>query len=274
MKLGAIFQTHASPDTPPVEPPILTLSSLGGAEDAPIPLLLSASDRMSSSSTGLVVKVITFPAGSNFSRGTFDGDNWIFNPVDFGAIELRLPQHLSGNITVGASAIKDEATREGVIHIHVQAVADPPHLTVEDTCYDPAVGSMNLEIQTSLIDNDGSETLSVIIAGIPENVTLSSGQQSGNDEYTLNIQDLANVEMQFLGNFQPFNFTITSRSTEMLNGDTAYNTTSVSIELCTGKFIWQIGVMYWNERHIRFYWEPYKQIANIHWSFPIVQLSA
>ena len=186
---------------------------------------------------------MTFPAGSTFNRGTFDGDVWTFNPADFGDIELKLPQHLSGNITVGASAIKDEATREGVIHIPVQAVADPPHLTVEDVCYDAAVGSMNLEIQTSLIDNDGSETLLVIIAGIPENVTLSSGQQTGNDEYTLNTQDLANVEMQFIGDFQPFNFTITSRSTEMLNGDTAYNTTSVSIELCTGKFIWQIGVM-------------------------------
>ena len=229
---------------------------------------------MSASSTGLVVKVITFPAGSTFSRGKFDDDIWTFNSTEFGDIELRLPQHLSGNITLGASAIKDEATREGVIHIPVHAVADPPHLTVEDTCYDPAVGSMNLKIQTSLIDNDGSETLSVIIAGIPENVTLSSGQQIGNDEYSLNIQDLTNVEVQVLGDFQPFNFTIISRSTEMLNGDTAYNTTSVSIELCTGKFIWQIGVMKWNEHHIRSYWESYKQIANTHWSFPIVQLSA
>ena len=198
---------------------------------------------MSGSSSGLVVKVITFPAESNFSRGTFDGDVWTFNPADFGDIELQLPQHLSGNITVGASAIKDEATREGVIHIPVQAVADPPHLTVEDICFDPAVGTINLEIQTSLIDKDGSENLSVIITGIPENVTLSSGQQSGNDEYTLNIQDLANVEIQIIGNFKPFNFTITSKSTEMLNGDTASNTTSVSVELCTGKFIWQVGVL-------------------------------
>ena len=36
----------------------------------------------------------------------------------------------------------------------------------------------------SLNGNDGSETLAVIIAGIPENVNLSSGKQSGNDEYT------------------------------------------------------------------------------------------
>ena len=227
---------HTSPDTPPVEPPILALSSLGGAEDAPVPLHLSASDSMSSSTAGLVVKINTFPAGSNFSRGTFDGNIWTFNPTDFGDIELTLPQHLSGNITVGASATKDGVVREGVIHIPVQAVADLPHLTVGDIRYDPSVGSINLEIQTSLIDSDGSETLSVIIAGIPENVNLSSGQQSGNDEYTLSAQDFANnIEIQFTGEFQPFNFTITSRSTEMANGDTAYTTVLVSIERCTGK---------------------------------------
>ena len=68
---------------------------------------------MSSSTAGLVVKVKAFPAGSNFSRGTFDGYK---------------PQSSNGN--------------------------------------------------------DGSETLAVIIAGILENVNLSSGKQSGNDEYT------------------------------------------------------------------------------------------
>ena len=74
--------------------------------------------------------------------------------------------------------------REGTIHIPVQAVADPPHLTVGDICYDPAVGSIKLEIQTSLIDNDGSETLPVIIG---ENVDLSCGQKSHNSEYALSV---------------------------------------------------------------------------------------
>lgn len=201
-----------------------------------MPLHLSASDSMSSSTAGLVVKVNTFPAGSNFSRGTFDGNVWTFNPADFGDVELTLPQHLSGNITVGASATKDGVVREGVIQVPVQAVADLPHLTVGDICYDPAVGSINLEIQTSLIDNDGSETLAVMIAGIPQNVNLSSGRQSQNNEYTLNTQDLENnIEVQFTGEFQPFNFTITSQSTEMVNGDTASTTTLVSVDQCTGK---------------------------------------
>ena len=123
-----ILCPHTSPDTPPVEPPILALSSLGGAEDAPVPLYLSASDSMSSSTARLVVKVNTFPAGSNFSRGTFDGDVWTFNPTAFRDIELTLPQHLSGNITLGASATKGGVVRQGMIHI----VADPPHLTVGD----------------------------------------------------------------------------------------------------------------------------------------------
>ena len=119
--------------------------------------------------------------------------------------------------------------REGMLRIPVQAVADPPHLTVGDTCYDLAVGSINLEIQTSLIDNDGSETLSVIIAELP------SGQQSHNSEYTLSVQLRFgnNIEVQFFGNFQTVNFTITSRCTKMVNGDTA--TTLVSIEHCTSK---------------------------------------
>ena len=83
---------------------------------------------MSSSTAGLVVKVKAFPAGSNFSRGTFDGDVWTFNPTEFGDIELTLPQHLSGNITLGASATNGGVVRQGVIHI----VAHPPHLTVGD----------------------------------------------------------------------------------------------------------------------------------------------
>lgn len=234
-------------DTPPVEPPVLTISSLGGTEDAPVPVHLSASDAASTSTAGVVVKIMTFPAGSTFSRGTFDGNIWTFNSADFGDAELTLPQHLSGEIILGATATKDGATREGTVRIPIQAVADPPNLSVGDICYDPAVGSVNLPIQSSLVDDDGSETLSVLIAGIPENVTLSVGQRNGSNEYTLSAQDIANVQIQFTGRFQPINVTITAQSRELMNGDTAYASASVSIELCTqsGRSCTVHNLYYW-----------------------------
>jgi len=216
-----------------VEHPVLTISSLGVTEDAPVHVHLSASDAASTSTAGVVVKIMTFPAGSTFSRGTFDGNIWTFNSADFGDTELTLPQHLSGEITLGATATKAGATREGTARIPVQAIADPPNLSVGDICYDPAVGSVNLPIQSSLVDDDGSETLLVLIAGIPENVTLSAGQRNGSNEYTLSAQDIANVQIQFTGRFQPINVTITAQSRELMNGDTAYTSASVSIELCS-----------------------------------------
>ena len=73
----------------------------------------------------------------------------------------------------------------------------------------------------------------MVIAGIPENATLSVGQRNESSEYTLSAQDLANVQIRFTGSFQPVNVTITALSTELVNEDIANTSASVSIKLCT-----------------------------------------
>ena len=209
------------------------MSSLGGFEDNPIPIRITASlAEESAIPQDLVVQVDNFPEGSTFSRGTLNGGAWTFTPADFGDVELTLPQHLSGDILIEATALNNAASRKGSIQFVVQPVADPPNLSIEEVCYDSSYRNVNLTIHSSLVDNDGSETLIIIVAGFPENIGLAAGERDTNGDYILTPQDLPLIQVQFVGSFEPLTLSITAMSTERMNGENASTNVSVLIQPC------------------------------------------
>ena len=208
------------------------MSSLGGFEDNPIPIRITASlAEESAIPQDLVVQVDNFPEGSTFSGGTLNGGAWTFTPADFGDVELTLPQHLSGDILIEATALNNAASRKGSIQFVVQPVADPPNLSIE-VCYDSSYRNVNLTIHSSLVDNDGSESLIIIVAGFPENVGLAAGERDTNGDYILTPQDLPLIKLQFVGSFEPLTLSITGMSTERMNGENTSTNVSVLIQPC------------------------------------------
>ncbi|WP_345773616.1 hypothetical protein, partial [Azospirillum oleiclasticum] len=71
----------------------------------------------------------------------------------------------------------------------VAAAADAPALVVADAAgaEDSAIA---LDLSAALTDTDGSETLSVTIAGLPDGATLSAGTDNGDGSWTLAPADL------------------------------------------------------------------------------------
>ena len=119
------------------------------------------------------------------------------------------------------------------VAIAVNAVADAPTLTVN-----PASGTPNtaipLSINTALVDTDGSESLSVQIAGVPNSASLSAGTNLGNGIWQLTSAQLANLTIT-PSTDNSFNLTVTATSTESSNSKTASTVADLSVTVNSGQ---------------------------------------
>ena len=226
--------------SPPMEPPILQLSSPGGIEGIPIIITLSASipgDNESTIVDDLVIHITHFPEGSTFNRGKYNGKSWEINSTEFGEVELTLPPFFSGSVVLSILASNGQVSREGTLAFAVEAVANPTTLVVGETCYNQGLDHVNISISSALIDQDGSECLQVVIANVPDSATLSVGQRMENGEYMALPRDFQEVSIELSEEFEPFNITVSALSIEKLNFDTAYTNVSLLIDFCdtTGK---------------------------------------
>ncbi len=80
------------------------------------------------------------------------------------------------------------------VEINVDAVADTPDLQVSAAkgfAYTP----IGLDIRSMLVDTDGSESLQVLVQGLPEDAQLSAGQRLADGSWTLSQQDLDGLTM-------------------------------------------------------------------------------
>ena len=219
------------------EPPLLDLAALNGTEDNPITLNISAQPFYSSinASTDLTIRIINFPLGSTFNRGTFDRQMWILNSTDFGEVELYLPQHSSGrfNITVEALYAGSNYTRMGTVNFSVQAVADAPSLNViHDFCINSTI--FTFSVNSTLADSDGSEMLLVTVSGLPTGTHLSAGQVDTKGDYTLEPGVLNRSIIATIPHTPLDAITVgfTATTTEISSNSTASANTTVSLSRC------------------------------------------
>lgn len=154
-------------------------------------------------------------------------------------MQLTLPQFYSGDVDLLVVALYHESTREGTVHIPVQAIATPPNLMVEDTCFDNVTNGstfVDLFIESSLADKDGSENLTVVITGIPNTAALSVGLRNSDGHYTLMPEDFENrITLQLLNSTEPFEINITAIATELTTGEMVYTNSSLSVSICISK---------------------------------------
>lgn len=120
---------------------------------------------------------------------------------------------------LGSTGAGGALTASGSVNITVTAVADTPTLAVQN-----AVGGENafipLTLNAALVDADGSETLTVQIAGVPTGVILNQGTNLGGGVWQVSSGQLAG-----LGIIAPDNVNatlmITATATEASNGSAA-----------------------------------------------------
>ncbi|MHB1219760.1 MAG: beta strand repeat-containing protein, partial [Alphaproteobacteria bacterium] len=170
-----------------------------GDEDTAIPLDIAASLTDTDGSETLSITLSGVPVGAILSAGTDNGDGtWTLTPSQFSGLAIT-PPHDSDedfSLTITATSTEgangDTAVTTATLNVVVNAVADAPTLAVAD-----ASGNENstiaLDVSSALTDTDGSETLSVTIAGVPSGATLSAGTNNGDGTWTLTPAQLAGL---------------------------------------------------------------------------------
>ena len=177
-------------DTPEPEPPTVEAEDAYGYEDTAIALGISAEGPDGAGSLSYV-QVSGLPDGTTLNVGTDNGDGtWVLSPQDLDQLAVIPPEDFSGTIDLTVTAVSTEGLEASdVISIDVEAVADAPDLEVSDAT-GAAGGSIPLDISAALTDTDGSESLSILVSGLPDGATLSAGTHMGNGTWSLSAADL------------------------------------------------------------------------------------
>ncbi len=169
---------------------------------------------------GDTLKVLT-NEGTTSKGGIFEfvaGGGFVYTPpANFSGTDSFQYQISDGN----------GGTSTGTATIDVAGVADAPNLNLTSSVQfaqsaDASNVSVPLDIRASLNDNDGSETLSVTISGLPQGATLSAGVKNADGSWTLSQGELVGVFLDLPPEaVQPFQLQIVATSQELSNGDIA-----------------------------------------------------
>ncbi|AMW34476.1 hypothetical protein HEQ62_08330 [Haematospirillum jordaniae] len=218
--------------TPIADAPILDVPALTvGAEDTDVPFDIQVSLTDTDGSESLSITVSGLPAGTTLSKGTQQADgSWTLSPGDVPGLTLRPPADFSGTINATVKATSTEgqpaalpeqqsASVDTAVSLTITGVADTPTLVVAPPASGVEDTALPLTISANL--HDTSETLSVVISGLPAGATLNQGTQGADGSWTLSPAELAGLQLNPPPNYSgSFDLVVTAVSTEQ-DGDTA-----------------------------------------------------
>src|SRR5262249_53219998 len=144
---------------------------------------------------------VTITAGP--AHGTVSVDGATGNITYSPAANYSGPDSFSYTVKDNGGVVSNIAT----VSLQVIAVADPPTLSVADATGDEG-SAIPLSISAALTDTDGSESLSITVAGVPVGVTLSAGTNNGGGTWTLTPTQLAGLTITY-GDNLTFTLTVT-----------------------------------------------------------------
>ncbi len=208
-----------------------------GVEDFLIPLDIATSLNDTDGSESLSITIDGLPAGSMLTAGTDNGDgSWTLTPDQLEGLGIMPGLHISGAFDLTVTATTTEAANGDTAvvtqQIGLNILPDPDAPVVNVT---PILGNEDtaiaLNIDASLVDTDGSETLSVTIAGVPTGAILSAGTDLGNGVWEIDPTDLSALTITPpLNSNEDFNLTVTATATES-DGQTAETTVDVPVSV-------------------------------------------
>jgi len=217
--------------------PDLNLVDASGNEDSAISLNLTSALTDSDGSESLSVVISGVPAGATLSAGTDNGDGtWSLDQTDLAGLTVTPPEDSHEDFVLNVTATSteadggDSATVSGTINVDVNAVADAPTLVLSDAAGDEDT-AIALDISSSLNDLDGSESLEVVISGVPTGASLSAGTDNGDGTWTLAEGDLSGLTITPPADSDTdFSLSVTATATD-INGDTASVTDSLFVDI-------------------------------------------
>jgi uncharacterized protein YjgD (DUF1641 family)/CTP:molybdopterin cytidylyltransferase MocA len=213
--------------------PELRVSAAYGDEDTAIPLHLTArTTDIDNSETIVAYRLEDVPDGAIVRAGslvlTRDADNSISVPAGaVGSLTITPPPHSDKDMHLKVFAISAEPNgstarslpKELVVTVRADADAPVPDVTSASGSED---NDIPLNLTATLPDNDGSETLSFVVSGIPNGALLSVGTYRGPGTWSLTADEAKIVTLRPPADFAgTINLTVTAVTQEKDGGDQA-----------------------------------------------------
>lgn len=219
--------------------------SVSTNEDTAVAIpIAAASGGDADGSESFVVSISDVPVGATLSDGvnsftatggttTIDVSSWTL-----ANLTVTPPNNSDGEFALTVTATATESTptstdttvsggpstATATINVQVDAVADAPTLDVDtNTGGDQSTvtvsgdedTAISLAVAASLVDTDGSETLSIVISGVPTGATLSAGTDNGGGNWSLTAAQLTGLTITPPANSDgEFALTVTATATE------------------------------------------------------------
>ncbi|MEW6645851.1 MAG: cadherin-like domain-containing protein [Pseudomonadota bacterium] len=210
--------------------PLLDVLDIVTDEDTIPPVDIGAALVDMDGSELLSVLIEGVPEGARLSHGSeFAPGVWRLEPQDMEELILFPREHSDEDfqLRITATATEQENGHQAhtvrLLNVTLNARADGAIIDTQ-----AATGQQNqfidLVIDTTLIDGDGSESLAVEISNVPPGATLSAGTDRGDGVWRLTTEQLAGLKiLPPLDAIGSFRLTVTSFATEVANGDIAVN---------------------------------------------------
>lgn len=215
----------------------LTANDALGLEDTPIALDIASSLNDTDGSETLSITIEGVPTGAQLSGGVDNGDgSWTLSPEDLDGLTITPGAHVSGEFSLTVTATTTEAENGDTASVSQQiglSITPDPDAPIVNVA--PISGNEDtaipLNIDASLVDQDGSETLSVSITGVPEGAVLSSGTNLGNGIWDIDPADLANLTITPPADSNlDFTLGVTATATES-NGEIAETSAEIPVSV-------------------------------------------
>ncbi|MGO4525441.1 Ig-like domain-containing protein [Microvirga sp. 2MCAF35] len=222
--------------------PGLRVAPAVGDEDTAIRLTMTAwaTDRDGSETiTGF--RITGIPEGAVVQAGgvalVVVNGSVLVDPAVVNSLTITPPAQSDEDFTLKVSAISAEpngSTAESApldLRVTVRAVADAPVMNVtEANGFEDTPIALNLS--ATLPDNDGSETLSFVIRGVPEGAVMSHGTYRGPGIWSLTAEEAKLATLLPPTNFSgTINLTVTAITQEERGGDQASTTVEFPVKV-------------------------------------------
>jgi hypothetical protein len=215
-----------------VSAPTLLTQTATGEEDAAIDLAQFIQASPDGQDGTLTVTISGVPAGASFSAGTEVAPGiWSFTEAELQGLVLNPPANSDVDFTLNVTATLTDssghsASSSAQFEVHLDAVADRPIINAAGGNETGISGAEDqviaLNLEATLADTDGSETLAVTISGLPLGASLSAGVPNADGTWTLTQGQLAGLTLSTPANFNgDFTLRVEASATEGSNGDTA-----------------------------------------------------
>ena len=150
----------------------LSIIEASGVEDQALELDLASALSLDAVPDQIMVE--GFPEGTTL---TVDGQTllpnedgyFILEPNQLSDVSANLPENFGDDLAIDIQAMDADGETVGraLMSVEMDAIADAPNLELTDV-FGPEDTAIALSIDAGLVDTDGSESLSIALAGIPD----------------------------------------------------------------------------------------------------------